>query len=495
MVIPAAIMHRFVGREEQINLIEDRIGIIRYGGSVFQALINFYGVIGIGKTFLLQELEKRIRDESLPCAFIDFAEKVYDFSPQSKVMILEEIADSFSSSAILAQTVSHFWQRQRAGEPVEEQIQAVLQTVLDYVSGLVRDHNAPAVLLLDTLERANKELLDWLEDAVLSRLIRTDRVLVIVASRAPHRWKRFEVRRRAYQQRLDPFDEETTKKQLPQEYTALASNVVDLTHGHPFGNVQVLESVRQIERDVGRPFRSADFEEYQKRLVQELVDELIEPVVMKDISREIRRAYRVVALARQFDVNVLRRLLTRFVEEPFADKSAAYFLSVVGSMVKTTLVEWSSGRRGYVLDKTIRWMLALNMKLTATGRYEEINQELVDLYNEWIERVPENRSGFIIERLYHEACVRSVQSVDEYGIADRLCELLKDYLTEYYPVTEREEMPPGLTALQEELNKDEELKGFLPRDWVNCLVGMIQEVVNRNYRQSDISLSNPGGQA
>jgi hypothetical protein len=485
----SVITDKFVGRKKQISLVEERINIMRYGSSVFQALISFHGVIGIGKTMLLRELEKRTRGMGFPCALIDFAKKVYAFSPLGKMVLLEDLAHSLTSSA------TYPWQPQPEGEPAEDQVQSASQAFLEYVSGLTRDQGVPAVLLFDTLEQADADLLDWLEDKVISPLIRTDHVLVIVASRAPHRWKRFEVRRRAYQERLEPFDEETTKEQLPQKYNVLVPDVVRLTYGHPFGNVQVLESVRQIERDVGRPFRSADFEEYQKRLVQELVDKLIDPVVMKDVSRDIRRACRVVSLARQFDVNVLRRLLTRFVEEPFAGKSAAYFLSVVGTMVKTTLVEWSSARRGYVLDQTIRRMLALNMELAARDRYKKINQELIALYEEWIERVPENRSGFIRERLYHEGCLQSARGMSKAEIADRLCDLLKSYVDQYYPMTERGEMPPGLTALQEELSTDEELMGFLPRDRETCLTDIIQEVVNRNYRQRDTTSSNPGGQA
>jgi len=423
--ISPARIYKFVGRKEQIGLMEDCIGIVQYGGSVSWAVINFHGVVGIGKTALLRELQTRIISKELPCAFIDFAE------PQSRTSVREAAAN------------------------------------------LTKDHHAPAVLFLDTLEKAEPELLDWMEDEVIGPLIRTDRALVIAASRIPHRWKQFEVRRRVYAAPLDRFDEPTTREQLPEQYSALASRIMRLTYGHPFGNVYVLQDIQKIEQEVGRPFERADFDEYQTRLVQELVEQLIERVVMEGVSPDIKQAYRVMALARHFDVNVLRRLLTRFVQEPFADKSAAYFLGVVGAMVKTTLVEWSSARRGYMLDDTIRWMLALHMKLTNRQRYEQINQELIGLYDEWIERVPENRSGFIIERLYHEACLESVQGVNAADIADRLCGLLKGYLDRYYPMVEGGEMPHGRTVLMEELDKDDELAGFLPRDRMTCLVEVV----------------------
>ena len=34
-IISPAPIHKFVGRKEQVGLVEDRIGIIQYGGSVF----------------------------------------------------------------------------------------------------------------------------------------------------------------------------------------------------------------------------------------------------------------------------------------------------------------------------------------------------------------------------------------------------------------------------------------------------------------------------
>ena len=130
-----------------------------------------------------------------------------------------------------------------------------------------------------------------------------------------------------------------------------------------------------------------------------------------------------------------------------------------------------------VLDSTIRWMLALNMRLSARERYEEVNRELASLYDEWIERVPENRSGFIIERLYHEACLQSAQGASAEAIAGRLCGLLEGYLEKYYPVIEEGEMPHGLTALKEELSKDEELKEFLSDGQDDQLIDVIKETV------------------
>jgi len=437
--ISSTSIHKFVGRKEQINLVEERIGIIQYGGSVFQAVVNFHGVVGIGKTVLLRELEERVSDKRLPYAFVDFTD------PQDQVA-LREIA-----------------------------------------TNLTGDHNGPAVLFLDTLEKADPELLDWMEDEVISPLIRTDRALVIAASRAPHRWKRFEVRRRAHPARLDPFDERTTRKQLPKRYSALAAEVMRLTYGHPFGNVQVFQSILKIEQEIGRPFKCTDFDEYRARLVQELVDQLIEQIVMQDVPSDIRHAYRVVALARHFDVNVLRRLLTRFVQDPFADKSAAYFLGVVGAMVKTTLVEWRSDRRGYALDDTIRGMLALNVKLTNQKLYQEINQDLIGLYDEWIGRVPENRSGFIIERLYHEVRLQNARGASTEDIADRLCRLIKDYL-KYYPMPEGGETPHGRTVLKEELSRDTDLMEFSAR-----LISVI-EAANGDSPQSETTSNKPGGQ-
>jgi len=481
--LPSLVGERFVDRQEETSLVEERIRMIQSGGSVFQAVINFYGVVGIGKTFLLMELERRVRKRELPCTLVDLAETGTEAASLSaaQVGLLEKAALGFGDlrQFFSFEDIDDFERE----EPSDEQVRKRVQVFLASLKRVVKEHGAPAVLFFDTLDQANKELVDWVEEAIIGPLLRTDQALVIVASRAPHRWKRFEVRRRAQQERLEPFDAKTTRAQLPSEYGPLASEIVHLTRGHPFGNVKVVKSVQGIEQEEGHALKSTQFEHYQRRLIQELVDNLVEDVVMEDVSPEICRAYRVVALARHFDVNVLRRLLTTFVKDPFADKSAAYFLGVVGKMVKTTLVEWSSARRGYMLDQTIRWMLALNMKLNAEDRYKRIQWELIELYDDWIERVPENRSGFIIERLYHEACLRSVRGESAQEIADQLSELLKECLSQYYAIAQgTREVPLGLTMLKEGLDKDDDLERLLTPKHLDALVQMIEQVVVRDYQ-------------
>jgi len=55
-----------------------------------------------------------------------------------------------------------------------------------------------------------------------------------------------------------------------------------------------------------------------------------------------------------------------------------------------------------------------------------------------------------------------------------LCEALKGYLQTYYADKE-EKLPPGLTSLREELDKDEELKEHLPEGEQDCLVRVVED--------------------
>jgi hypothetical protein len=469
---------QFVGREGQINIVEERVEIIQSGGSVFQVVINFYGVVGIGKTALLRELERRVDEQGLPHVFVNLEAhpEAQTFGPSNAAALVRAMTAQIAPSGPAGRSAE-------ARELTPEHLDEWAGTFIEALREAMQSQGEPALLFFDTLEGADKEMVDWLEEALISPLIRTDRVLVVVASRAPHRWKRFEVRRRAYPAPLDPFDDETTRQQLPPSYTALAPEIIHLTRGHPYANAQVIESVQHIEQEADGALPPADFEAYQERLIENLVDGLIEDRIMEEVPAEIRRAYRVMALPRQFDVNVLRRLLTQFVEDPFQGKSAAYFLGVVGRMVKTTLVEWSSDRRGYVLDDTIRWMLALHMRLTDEARYVRIQRALIELYEEWIERVPENRSGFIIERLYHTACLLDAEGESASHVAAQLCHLLQRYLREYYPVRERlpaGEMSPDRTALQEELDDDEDIRAFLPPGEEDCLTALLRRASTQN---------------
>jgi hypothetical protein len=55
------IAHWFANRADQIEILARRIEILQTGGGVFQIVLNFYGIPGVGKSALLTEFDRRAR--------------------------------------------------------------------------------------------------------------------------------------------------------------------------------------------------------------------------------------------------------------------------------------------------------------------------------------------------------------------------------------------------------------------------------------------------
>jgi hypothetical protein len=100
----------------------------------------------------------------------------------------------------------------------------------------------------------------------------------------------------------------------------------------------------------------------------------------------------------------------------------------------------------------------MHMRLNEPDLYRAINQTAADIYEEWIDRVRENRSVYVIERLFHEASIAFSRGDSEPCIAEGLHGQLQRHLARYYQDDDREFAVSSTTRLYEELCQDSELR-------------------------------------
>ena len=213
---------------------------------------------------------------------------------------------------------------------------------------------------------------------------------------------------------------------------------------------------------------------FEERDLINVVDRVIDEYVMQDVSSKLNAACRALAVVRQFDVIVLGRILPEFVDY---FKGTGSFLKIIGQLTGTSLIEWDGVRKGYALDETIRHILALHLRLNDPGRYLSINEAAANIYKEWIDRVRENRSIYVLERLYHQANIASSRGETQTHVADKLQKELQGYLEKYYQDDDREFAILSTTQLYEELCQDNELREIAGNQGFVCL----EETIN-NHR-------------
>lgn len=491
-------------RERELSIIGDRVDILRGGGGVFQCVINFYGIPGIGKTALLRELFRRAQtgrwdgrpSEPFPVALSDLASNT-SFADQWRggAAVLAELTRQLEEQS--QQKESSFFKEFEAfqalpkPDPHDEeayhlfrwQAKRVADVFTIYVDRLIQ--RQPVMLLFDNTEKIPMEVFDWLEVEVLSPLVQSDRILLVVAGCSPVRWKRFEVRRRVLLHKLDPPrpPEEFLERQSPR-FSQLASDIARITFGYPWGNEVVLNELIKLQKT--QTIDRSNFDQFRPLLLNRLVEEVIENKVMAEVDPDLRCAFHTIAPLRQFDVSTLQAILPRFAPTMFAGKGGNYFLLMLNRMVDTMLVEWSAKRKGYVLDDTLRRILALDMEVRQPDQFMAINQRAIELYESWLEEAPQIHGGYIIdgyivEWLYHRARAMQHEGMSLDAIGRRLQEDLQKCLDRFYQPTEADisRVIDGARRLSEELQRDDELEELLGKEVKQPLLRVIDVHISR----------------
>ena len=482
----------FADRGWELEAVNYRLGILRSGGSVFQCVINFYGIPGIGKTRLLREIQRRAQEQGVPVALTDLAawserdHRAGRVGPEALADQMRQLEEQTRlSDARFEKAYKEFRNHPVPQDPYDEaawyefrqKAKAVADAFGLYVYRYARRPGPPVVLLFDNTEAATDgETFDWLEYEVFSPLVQTDRILLIVTGRSPVRWKRFEVRRRVLLHKLNPPQNGDLVRQQVASWQKIAPNILQITFNYPPANRFVAEAMERLE--LPSTIDEDTFRTHRPALIRQLVANVIERDLLAGVDGDLRRAWRIAAPLRQFDVTTLRQVLPRF-DSTFEGRGGNYYLLMLNRMVETALVEWSAVRKAYVLDDTVRHFLTLDLETRDLEQAKAIHEHVAGLYRRWLEDVPESRSTYLVEWLYHQAQLRRLRGLGQPEMTDSLRRVLRPILKQFYQsiTAEDDRRLDDARQLIEELKRDPDLPGLLGKSNVQKLVHEIEEAI------------------
>ena len=437
-----------VNRLEQIENVRDLLDKLqeKQEETDHPVVINWYGVPGIGKSRLGFMIGLLCGQKKIPFARVDFdpeenpAAHLYAEDP---VAILRGIyAD------LAAHRPEKFPALPEAADEADE-IDFFHQNLITELK------EAPAVVLFDTTEKAGKRTIEWVEKFIIGPLCISGRCVLIWTGRFPQVWRRFEIRQRALDpEKLSSLTAEYTKEQIGPS----GAWIYRLTFGHPLANEHIAEAMAAMERE-------PDDKEKLKSLLHNFIDTFI----FRGISPRLKSACRTLCVIRQFDVMFLETILVEFSQDYFTEETN--FMDIIGEFRSTSLAEWNTTLKGFSLDETIRRFLARYLRLTERKTFLAISKRAAEIYSEWIDLNPENRSVYFKEKLFHLINISNCRRITKNEIAAICINEIDEY------VQRTDASINTLMQLHEEIEKDRELKEAAGRKVFQL---MLMDVDSRN---------------
>ena len=465
--------NEFAARSGEIELVSHKVRALQ-GKGVHRAtrpLVEFYGAMGQGKSWLLAHL----RDE--------FRHKPPEDSPSppppphrpslSTLVDLQKYHSREQASELLQSLADQLCEQSGAklilslDEGDEAAAEALGRHLHDLGSTWV------PVLLFDTADQADEEFLDWIESHLIYHAIRDDTVIFVFTGRTRLRWKKFEVRRRVEPKELYPFDSPQTGKQIEQlrgeePPDEVSAALWSYSFGHPLTTRVIYDTLCRLNPDT-----PLDAIETRETAIAQAVYDLIENRFLSAVAQsesesesQSRELIWNICVLRKFNVAHLRE----FVDDKDGTRSEASYLKDIRDLVASTLVRWSSEAGGYVLDPVVRQIVARNLQMREPEQYLKQHRKAVVMYERWIQEHPRNAGDFLIEWMYHQAEIWRAQGISDDKIASQLTQEFQERLDQLRKEPRVQwDLPDVARALDERLLKKGEDTGL------KTAVGVLQQ--------------------
>ena len=385
----------FVNREEERRLIQRKVEEGRYHQPIIQPLVHFWGVMGIGKSWLLQRLRQQYRftaegqepDRKPTFAVLfDFGEwKISLWQPASVARFLQTLLQRIEAQlsqdrlAPIRTQLEGFDQTAEHLSTGQGEVSELAEKFVQIVNTLSRD--LVPVLLFDTVENLDQDVFFWLESHLLDPILRQDRSVIVIAGRKEiPRWREFSTRQRLVKVQLQPFSKTETVQLLEKRGSLLGETVYAYTFGHPYATQVLSQATEESELVL-----------YLARVEQRF---------FLGIRPEHQKILRILSTLRKFNIESSRYLLGELLGDEYKARSDVSYLRLLETLEDTHLVWWDSGQRGYVLDYTVRRILNRRLQLQDPHEFVRRHQLAWELYHRWIGD-HQNCGPLIHEALYH----------------------------------------------------------------------------------------------
>lgn len=437
-------------------------------------------------------------------AFIDFEEG--KFRTEDILPALEHLSGQlFGKTGNFKRNLEDFRnETERKGTLADEQDEKFNITQIDSLKAtlieqfrldlnkLLKDNQNKVVIYLDSLEKAPFQVLKCIESGVLIHAIRTDNFFLITAGQKPHEWMSSDIRSKSHRNVLKPFNMNITRKFIRaltrrNPYVTdfenyLIEKTFSLTSGHPYFTFKFIEYI--FERDDELTIKETvdiQFPRGVESLVSLIVEQVWKNLTMRQDYPPIEKTLLLISPLRRIEYGTFHFMLTNFMGGDIEENSPYYFQTLLGELLDKTYLFVSRGLGGgYDMEKVVRNILLVHLKVNNEKLYLDIQQTLAEKYDFWVATSTDmSQIRHMIERLYHLIMAnKSDLTVYLDEIAQKQ---LRSYLHTYFTLTNLESMTVVIeqcNRLKSELATDEELGDMIDvRQLIDCIDSHLSSIV------------------
>lgn len=393
----------FRNREFEKDIVHSKLRHLSRGEPGALPVLCFWGAAGIGKSWLLLELERLYRRHALPSS---------DLREKSTIAARLDLDQSVSSSLWREKRIDrgrliHEMWRQLAEQvgvvvpdiqdkPLEEQADALVRQVTAWL-----EYFTP-VLLFDTVDdlvRDDEESFFWLEEHLIERLALTDRVLLVFAGRGElRRWRRFQVRRR-----VDLFPLVSFNPTEAGEAVGAGPQASKVLFRRAFGHPLATRYLAELLLARGVDLKTASEEEVDRLLTPSLQQVALRQVtdhILAKVPEAVLPVARAAAVLRWVNVEPLRHLVEATSVEPVG-RNDAYYLELIGHLQASYLLYWDIGKGVFVFPWAIRNLLAENLRLSNLQLFQKAHSAAYAFHRWHTDTFPAHLMHYVPEAAYH----------------------------------------------------------------------------------------------
>lgn len=439
-----ALKRTFINRGDELKMIDSAFEALLDEERLLRTpIIDFFGVDGIGKTSILQEVKKRCQTRDLSCIWVDASQSPEDFLFQ-----------------LLSQT-------KHLGESQPEMQEKLLDLYAQTVQAMkVLLEKGPVVVLLDAVDPTSEEEISRIE-TILYDLIDNPNLFVILSSKQRVSFDQHRsIARKLTPYQLKPFNQTSSESYLSNIAgtiePAVRETIIAWTHGYPLAMKVMSQAIQEKQLDPNKP-------EDQPQLISLIMERVVDQGIFSRVEPEQLEWYKayisLLSLPRRFNLVILQELTERFALA-LAPAGKLEYMGLPKQLNRgTDVLYWDMRRAGFTVDETVRHLFLKQRAIEHPALFSEIHQFLADRNKVFADQVSgSDHIRYLREYLYHSIFVTDAQALPQF------LEQTVQHIVQ--------ESPDSFVQFSEELDLDEELKEALGPH-LGTIKALIDEISER----------------